>query len=92
MADSGKPNYKIYKVHCFLGSVPERAAEYWTQSDWENHSKYVEALKNLGEYGKKVEVTISIKQNPWLNTSVINNNPFPLESYSMFFIDLNSKI
>lgn len=58
-----------YKCRVLKGSVGN--TEYWTEDDWVKHRKYVEELKESGEYMKEEEITMSVMPNKFWDQNTI---------------------
>jgi hypothetical protein len=78
-----KEGFTDYKATIRKGYLGDFGHEWWTEADWENHRQYVEEIKATGEYGKEVEITIRLKDNPIFDQP----KPFSFESSRMIFID-----
>lgn len=81
-------NFTTYKTIGKKGYLGDFATEWWTEKDWENHHKYIEELKTSGEYGKEVEIEITLMDNPLYDKKLKHKNP--IESYSIIFLDHDS--
>lgn len=79
---------KKHKVTILKGSIPEQGAEWWAEKDWEDHQTYVKELKEKGEYLQPVELDIYVNEDPLWDYP---NNPNPLESYRMTFLNNDDK-
>ena len=80
---------KSFKLKLKKGYLGDFATEWWTEKDWEEHRKYVEELKASGEYGKEVEVTLNLKENPVFDMQPTHIHGVKCsESYKMIIIDM----
>lgn len=80
---------KSIKYKYLQGSLPENT-EWWTDKDYENHSKVVEGLKETGEYMKETEVEIHYKELPLFDNEAIIKEK-RIDSYKFILLDLKSR-
>ena len=64
-------DFTTYSGKVKLGCVGDMATEWWTDEDWKEHKKYVDELKASGEYGKEVDISITLRNCPELDAPMI---------------------
>jgi hypothetical protein len=77
-----------YEINTRLGYGPgDMAAEWWTQEDWDNHSKYIEELKANNEYMKPVTYEMTLMRNPRYDDNFVSSTP--VQTYRIDIIDFS---
>ena len=76
--------FKTYTRKILKGSVGDFATEWWTEEDWERHRKYVEELKASGEYLQPIEISLTVKECPLLDSIQTKS-----ENYKFILLDLS---
>ncbi len=57
-------NQTTCKIKVRLGYGGDYGVEYWSEEDWNRWRAYVDKLKEDGDYGKVVEMEMTLVHNP----------------------------
>ena len=55
------------------------------------NANYIDELTAKGEYGEEVECYLSMEDNPLFDSRPESDKSYPLESYTMVFLDVSEK-
>ena len=79
-----------YRTIVHEGDLPgDQGLEWWTQADWDKHTKHVEELKAKGTYGKPWICDITLKPYPAFDSTIHPVTSKPMEYYRYEIIDFS---
>jgi len=75
---------KTYNAKIKLGTAGDMSTQWWTQEDWDKHTKYVEQLKLDGRYLKEEEFSLTMEHIPEFDDikTVKSNYSFKIIDFS----------
>lgn len=68
--------FKTFKVKGTIGDYPGYESDWWTEQQWEEWSRYREGTIFSGEFGKEVEIEITMRNISALDLSQPAENYF----------------
>jgi hypothetical protein len=77
--------FHTYNFTVTLGSLPE-FTDWWTDEDYAEHERYVEKLKQSGDYGKKVEMLLTVRDCPEFDQPKVQPD---INQYRLIFLNFN---